>query len=413
MNKKSLWERCKISSNTEVDSFVGVKIEQGSICITFPMGYNLQDNGDRMVRKDILSLLSILRKFNKRSSKGENIDARNEAIVDFPILSYQYVILDYFEHGYYSEKEIEYASAKKGKINWKRTIQKKKPLWVEPDLIYLDFVVKKNIVNTSTIITRIHEYCVYESFIKLGWLYTDALPVQPQIKFNKKMFLSVLNEAVLQTFNDKKKQLFFSMMDIINNIHEASTEVKEYTYGTSSFEYVWERMIDYAFGETNKEIYFPKARWFLINTSESIESSSLQPDTIIRIADKIYIIDAKYYKYGMTRNPINLPASASIQKQITYGEYLLSEQFEEIYGRVVQEDNVYNAFVMPFNKGEAEENYKFIGIAVADWKKGDKQYEKVIGLLLDTKYLMNHCYFQNATEIRNLSEKIEKSLLDI
>ncbi len=411
MNKKSLWERCEISSNKDEDSFVGVRIKDNDIHITFPMGYNLVESDDRVIRKEILSLLSILKKFGKKKNSEESFTFGQQSTLEFPIISYQHLILDYFSNGYYSEKEVDYSSANKGKINWKRTIQKKKPFLADDNAVYLDFVVKKNIVNTDTILTRIHEYCVYDSFIKLGWLYTDLLPTEPRIKFNKKMFVAVLNEAITQTFNDNKKQLFIAMRNVVNSANEGDTLSKECSYGTRSFEYVWERVIDYVFGESNKEIYFPKARWTLVGKTESIESSSLQPDTVIRIDDKIYIIDAKYYKYGITWNPSNLPASSSIQKQITYGEYLTSGKFKEIYGQAFNQDKIYNAFVMPFNKNKKQDDeYKFVGIATADWKDRDKQYENVVGLLLDTKYLMDNCYRQNDGEIEKISGVIENSI---
>lgn len=411
MNKKSLWERCEISSNKDEDSFVGVRVKDNDIHITFPMGYNLVKSNDRVIRKEILSLLSTLKRFSKKKNSEESFAFGHQSVLEFPIISYQHLILDYFSNGYYSEKEVDYSSANKGKINWKRTIQKKKSFLSDNNAVYLDFIIKKNITNTNTILTRIHEYCVYESFIKLGWLYTDMLPMQPRIKFNKKMFVAVLNEAISETFNDNKKQLFISMRNVVNSLNEGDTLSKECSYGTRSFEYIWERMIDFVFGEANKEIYFPKGRWTLIGRTESIESSSLQPDTIIRIDDKIYIIDAKYYKYGVTGNPSNLPASSSIQKQITYGEYLTSGKFKEIYGQAFGQEKIYNAFVMPFNKNKKQDDeYKFVGIATADWKDSDKQYENVVGLLLDTKHLMDNCYRQNGKEIIILTQKIERSI---
>ena len=68
--------------------------------------------------------------------------------------------------------------------------------------------------------------------------------------------------------------------------------------------------------------------------------------------NNIYILDAKYYKYGATKNPFDLPESASINKQITYGEYI------DAQADLKNPDSViYNAFLMPFDKNYwAEEN---------------------------------------------------------
>ena len=36
-----------------------------------------------------------------------------------------------------------------------------------------------------------------------------------------------------------------------------------YTFGTDEFEYVWQSIIDIAFGIREKDEYFPKAKWNL------------------------------------------------------------------------------------------------------------------------------------------------------
>ncbi len=409
MKNKSLYERCTKSFGKGEDGFVGIKIKKDDVEITFPLGYDLQKAEDNVIRKEILSLLHILQKFNIKKISEPNKTDKSNATLEFPLLSYQHIILDFFANGYYSEKEVSYNSAIKGKINWKRTIQKKKPYISNKSAVYLDFIVKKNVINENTMITRIHEFCVYQSFMKLGWLYTDMSPTKPRIKFNKKMFIATLNHALTQTFNDSKRQLFIAMLNIVHNVNEGDALTSESSFGTTSFEYVWEKMIDYVFGEDNKEIYFPKARWRLVRIQNSIQSSSLQPDTIIKQGDKVYIIDAKYYKYGITNNPTDLPSSSSIQKQITYGEYLTSDKFREVSGQAFLSDNIYNAFVMPFDKSKnSDEDYKFIGIATADWKDSNKNYEKVAGLLLDTKHLISNCYKQNGKEIEKISEMIEE-----
>ena len=84
-----------------------------------------------------------------------------------------FILYDYLQNGYYSEKEIQYRKSDSGKISWKRTIQKIKPCVSEKGVIFLDFVSKKSIAKAD-IITQIHEYCVYESFSKLGWLFLNS-----------------------------------------------------------------------------------------------------------------------------------------------------------------------------------------------------------------------------------------------
>jgi hypothetical protein len=164
-------------------------------------------------------------------------------------------------------------------------------------------------------------------------------------------------------------------------------------------------MIDHVFGEDNKEKYFPHATWHIIS-GNSVVSSALEPDTIMLHEDKVYILDAKYYKYGITRNPMHLPASSSIEKQIVYGEYV-----ETNLG--IPRDKIYNAFVMPFDSGSEDDPYRFVSVGTADWKTygiNSANYEYVLGILMDTRYLLEQHSKHNTSEIEVLSDLIVSSL---
>lgn len=167
-------------------------------------------------------------------------------------------------------------------------------------------------------------------------------------------------------------------------------------------------MIDYIFGEENKEEYFPHASWHIIaNNDYKTESSALEPDTIMCINQCLFILDAKYYKYGLTDNPQHLPGSSSIQKQITYGEYI-EEKF------TYDQNRIYNAFVMPFEK-KTSDNYKFVSVGKAGWKKYSGKtanYYYVPGILLDTRYVMESYAKHSVKDIMELSKLIRSSLKD-
>lgn len=400
-------EFCK--SWTNDDEFVGLKFENGRPEVHFPRGFSISDS-DEGARKDILNLFGVLKKFSDRR-EGESFNGRDgENRLDFPIFSYQYIINDFLEHGYYVEKEILYKEAQKGKIDWKRTVQKQKPQINNNNIVYLDFIVKTNELNHNNLLTKIHGYCVYESFEKLGWLYVtkDILPLKPEIKLNKKMFLNVLEKAMDNTFDNNKQTLFKSMINIVKRSEESNVDKASTTFGVSRFEYVWQNMIDYMFGEENKERFFPHANWHVISDGNiKTESSALEPDTVMCAKDRIFILDAKYYKYGLTRNINHLPGSSSIQKQITYGEYL-EEKFH------YDKNKIYNAFVMPYEKSAgSDENYKFVSVGTAQWKKyfcDTANYFYVLGILLDMRYAIESYAKHSAKDILKLSELILSSL---
>ena len=293
-------------SKSEYDDFVGLKFIDGQPRITFPRGFRLS-NDENQIRKDILRLLETIKRFSGRHEGLTNTSLEGEISLSFPILSYQHIIKDYLAHGYYVERETQYKDGARGKINWKRTVQKKQPAYNNGNTVYLDFIVKTNKTNSNNLITRIHEYCVRESFEKLGWLYlsNNTLPKKPQIRFNKKMFVGIITDALNNTFNDNKRLLFTSMLNIINSKEESIDSTEKEAFGVTRFEYIWEKLVDYVFGEDNKDEYFPHATWHIISGNK-VTSSALEPDTIMLYKDKIYILDAKYYKYGVTQNPLHL-----------------------------------------------------------------------------------------------------------
>lgn len=397
-----------VVSKSEYDEFVGLRFEDGRPKVTFPRGFRLSDD-ESQTRKDIVRLLAAIQRFSGRQEGSSSSFLNGDVQLTFPILSYQYIIKDFLANGYYIEKETQYVDGTRGKINWKRTVQKKQPVYNNGNLVYLDFVVKTNQVNSNNLLTRIHEYCVRESFEKLGWLYLtgETLPPKPKIRFNKRMFTSVLNDALNSTFNDHKRLLFTSMMNIVNSRRETVDSVDQEAYGVTRFEYIWEKMIDHVFGEDNKDQYFPHAAWHIVS-GNSIVSSALEPDTIMLHEDNVYILDAKYYKYGITRNPMHLPGSASIEKQIVYGEYVQTR-------KGISGDRIYNAFVMPFDSGSEEKPYKFVSVGTADWKPYDDlsaNYNYVLGILVDTRYLLEQHSKHNISEIEKLSDLIVSSLAE-
>lgn len=58
--------------------------------------------------------------------------------------------MNYFERGYYREREVEYNVAKKGKINWSKTIKTQRPVIQDDEAYYIDFVTRKNTVNEKS-----------------------------------------------------------------------------------------------------------------------------------------------------------------------------------------------------------------------------------------------------------------------
>ena len=156
----------------------------------------------------------------------------------------------------------------------------------------------------------------------------------------------------------------------------------------------------------DKKKYFPHATWHIIKNDKVEKSSALEPDTIMKYNGKTYVLDAKYYQYGISQNPKDLPNTSSIQKQITYGKHI-AEQFYK-----GSENSVYSAFVLPY-KSENLDKWKFVSIGSADWEEYNSKtynYAYILALLLDSKWIINEYSRHNDYEIEKLANLIETSL---
>ena len=118
-----------------------------------------------------------------------------------------------------------------------------------------------------------------------------------------------------------------------------------------------------------------------------------------------YVLDAKYYNYGYTENPRDLPQASAIAKQIGYNHYL----------RRRENKTFYSIFLLPVGREAEGKAVKYIGYAAnassllscADKvdkmdkmdkvDKEDEKMDKVAVCLVDLKTLVD-VYFNVAHE---------------
>ncbi|URZ00279.1 LlaJI family restriction endonuclease [Clostridium felsineum] len=408
MDKKSgIRKYCHVNTNKEGDRFVGVKADSNNVVVYFPIGYQLPKN-DLDIRRDIRHLFQLLSEVMDKKDRVLNINKFEASdLAEFPISAYLQVIDYYIDKNgaYYVDADSMFKTSTHGKIDWTRTFRKQKPLMqYNGSPVYTKFVVKDSAPNNNKLITHIHRYCVYESFEKLGWLYVTNMPDKPQIPLNVGKFIVILNDKLAHTNNDKNKRLFKAMKDMLQYIDKETSD-KQFYFGTDYFEIVWEKLIDKVFGQKNKREYFPKTYWVLrYGKYRTKDRYPLEPDSIMIYQDKYYVLDAKYYRYGITGEPNNLPNSSSINKQITYGEYIQMKL-------KLPNESLFNAFIMPYNmldnKFGLSKPFGNIGEAVGEWKKNEFYYERIQGIVIDTRYLMYNYTANSSNSIRELSRAIE------
>ena len=260
---KNIRERCHVNSNDEGDSFVGVKADTDDAVIYFPVGYSLPENDERL-REDINNLFNVLAKFMKEDKVIEQSKFAAPRTVDFPMHAYLTVIRDYLRFKrYYVESETSFRTDTKGITSWPKTIKEQRGLVQKNgSLIYLNQTVRENTPNFNKKITQIHRYCVYEAFDKMGWFYVPYMPERPGPHPEGKEAISIIMQRLSSTHNDIEQVLLKAMLHMLEYQDQKNYE-KQYFFGTDFFERVWEKMVDKAFGNANKDLYLPKAEWHL------------------------------------------------------------------------------------------------------------------------------------------------------
>ena len=407
-----------------VDKFVGLRFVDGKLSIHFPVGYTKPENADdKQIRLDILNLISVLSSFGTPESLLHQTDIRLKSTqVTFPIHAYLFVINDFLNHGYYRSKEQLYKRAPSGKISWSRTIKQIRPQITNENAVYLEFITHRTNHNEAELITLIHKFCVYESFCKLGFLFSSFVPAKPPIAFNKNFFTSILQAKIAHTFNESELLLFKNMLDIILYL-DSSADKENFIFGTNNFHHIWEQLVDSVYGEKDKEKFYPKVYWHLngskadFSFGNSEKRNSLRPDTIMiqnrgKPEQKIFVLDSKYYQYGATKNPNHLPDSASVVKQLAYAEYIdnteIRSKLPEDVRFFIKSGNIYNAFIMPADN-ESPENIGYVSaeyVLPQDSEQAEKPYHQIYGILLDIRTLMHSHRPHNIQAIAELAQKI-------
>lgn len=400
--------RITVKTASSGDGFVGININADYAEIIFPMGYHLSfDKNDMAV--DIKNLILILHRFSEKKEGVLKIssEALHDVEKEIPISPILWILYDWQYNGYYREKESCYHSALNGKIHWGRTIKIKKPLVSGNSPVYLDFIVKKSEIKEN-ILTEIHKYCILKAYEIIGFLFLPLHPEIPQIVADNKLFISVVKAKLSSVFQQKEYILFRNMLAILESLDNMN-ENDTYTFGTKSFEVIWEKLIDDMYGIKEITGFYPETTWHL-SSGKSFRNMPLRPDTIMEHDGKIYIIDAKYYQFGV--NNYGLPDSSSVAKQIIYGDYV-DKKFKS-------QKDVFNIFILPYDGSRDSCNIQYIGYAESNWKNNRqeqfKPYFKVHTFMLDIKSLMSSYLSSSSikkiiykTELAGLTEKYSEN----
>lgn len=436
---------CESKANSETE-FVGIRCEKSKedgvleTSIIFPLGY-FKDNSalrelpEEELRECVVNLFTVLsdRSLQEQIHQDSAIStiAEERGETAFPMVSYLNVIRSFLDFGYLDEKEILYKKGANGKINWGRTIKAVQPVITEDEqnLVYLDFIARKVNYNEDTLITQVHKFCVHDALTKLGFLFGIEPSEEPLLDFDYDLFCNAINSKLAKTYNDRDLHLLADLARIVEYLAGHKTEdgktANDFYFGVNKFAPVWEAMVDSIFGKlpagVSRDTFNPHCEWDLSSGLHGYENPNyaMRPDTIMALSSGVYVIDAKYYKFGLTGCASDLPSSGSICKQIAYAEYVETHLKEIPAFAGMTSGDIYNAFIMPFcADGEMDSiaslqsdnlpyKMRFIGRCSGDWKDpGARPYHKIAGIFLDMKSVMRN-YASNSAVQDELAELIK------
>lgn len=404
-------DNVKIIHVYNAKEFIGVKINDNQVDVYVPSAFHVSDDKSEYRHNLLLLLKSIClaKTIDKIQPESSNKDDSGEV---WSIDSFMWIIHDYIENGYYFSREKKYSNDGKGKIDWKRTL-KTIPIYANNSFIY-DKIVTSRTTPSNDIVTEIYKLCLSYSIKRIGWLFNYHIYVEVnQLKSIREM-IYIVKKELNSTFDDIKRLRFKHMLKILEGIHDENALSSYCTYGITNYYYVFEVMVDSFFkGIPSKEKskYYPGGYWNL-EFNDDTDSSKLMPDTIHIHDDKTYIIDAKMYQYGVTKNALDLPSTSSMQKQITYGDYVIN--------CIDKNAKVRNVFILPYNKfgntfniTQGDRNLVYIGKAYVDWKDKMRDHDYIYSFLIDYNYLLNNYNHGDDKYIIQLFDKVEDIIKNI
>lgn len=353
----------KIAKNDK--DFVGIKVKQKVMTITFPIGYRIEENIIESPMNETNRIQDI--KALMRCLDITNMDYYEEGIEQFCFSSAFYIIDYYLKYGLYKKSNNQTQLNKNGKINWKKTLTNTEPIYLKGNIIYNDFYTRTNIREES-IITSIQKYCLSVSTKILGWMY-DIAPIKIEnINLSVNEMLYHLNKELYATNVDNKKSIIKEMINLISGTNTTSIlNNKEVAIGRYHFDKVWERLLKKELYRTFNEYNCLPNTYYVDSKNNKIMNSDLYPDMIIKEKNTIIIIDAKYYQLN------NLPPSSDVCKQLFYSQFIKHRN---------RNYKIINMFLLPKN---LKQEYEYYGYAASEQTKKE---EKIMTYYIDTKCVL-------------------------
>ena len=388
--------------------YIGFDLEANAGRFIFPCRYiatgreNAANAGQEKAQKEeAKKIISLIKRVQKEFSLGGSGDE------SFQFYSMVWLIRDYIDNGYYTETERVVRRGDQGRIDWKHTLRHSGIYFDGNNLLYRDFYVQKNKLDEANLLAQIYKCCLAYSAECIGFLYNVSQTERSVFRIDSAGDVGFMcyhvQKELGRTFNSYKQMLLRHLLTILKG-RQGKIRAVSLCMHDKEFEYVFEFLVNSVFGTEVVQNFYNEYGYKIKDENRDrykcFPASKLRPDTIMENPNgsdpDFYVLDAKYYNYGYTENPRDLPQAAAIAKQIGYNYYLRKSKGKTFY----------SIFLLPFAKREEDKPIKCIGYATDDllslscvekMDKEDKKMDKVAVCLVDLKTLVD-VYFNVAHE---------------
>lgn len=217
-----------------ISKFVGIVVTRTETLVSCPkhLGY--------CGEKDIELIVGCMMK------ASQYLGINNEDVLNsnIPYIPYLYV-LDYFQrYGLYRENLKKYSNGYAGNVDWRRTARESQKIISGGNLIFLPFVISKNI-QRDTFIGECMKFVINDGYEQFGKYVGRGLIIDGETLDINVENLDVVINQLKEEKSTHFKDLEIKLIDaIINYLQWKGAFVENSFFITKNFEAIWETMVN-------------------------------------------------------------------------------------------------------------------------------------------------------------------------
>lgn len=285
-------------------NYVGFHLANNELNIMLPKNSELVND----VSPDVINVLVDALRNNRGRNSGSG-DANSVIASNDLFVVVEWLIQDFRANGIFAVNHKTW-DRKRGKINWGRTIKKVTPFVQDDNLVLLDLIRKKRILDFDEV-SQIHAAVMQQIANKFGVLFHgfSFKSMLPAIDINDRSKLNqVLNKLYTKTNVRREKLLIRNILNYLGLIDSDKTEL---SIVTTEFHVLFEESFKRFIGdqeELHTSLAIPSAKWTInLPGKQAITAKNKQiPDALVvrqeNQQEYLDIYDTKYYELARYRS---------------------------------------------------------------------------------------------------------------